>query len=203
MAVAILGGHIETVDAVTEITNPVQISDGTTTVNVDADGGSLATVDHVMYESHVGSLHTLSAINRALADEGTFDMLLWTPTTKVIHADIQVLAGGDANFEVMESVTVTGRGTNVVAYNTNRDRSVCGDTALLVASHTPTGVNFGLVMQSSFLAGGTKSFASGSAHQGLHIVLEANSSYLVRVRNWASATKPAAIHINFAEETPA
>jgi hypothetical protein len=162
--------------------------------------GALVTIPVVHHEVHEGETFIVSFASTAIANNANIAILLRTGNSRYGHLSWYASAGGDAEFELIESPTVTSAGTAMTEFNAKRYST---ETAQITAFHTPT-VAGGTIIIDAIIGGGTGGTSSGGVlRSGAEIILSTNTDYLLRLTNIAGNAQPAGLVVEWYEESTA
>jgi hypothetical protein len=162
--------------------------------------GALVQIGVVHHEVHEGDTFIVSLASTAIANNANIAILLRTGNSRYGHLSWYVSAGGDAEFEFIESPTVTNAGTAMTEFNAKRYST---GTAQITAFHTPT-VAGGTIIIDAIIGGGTGGTSAGGVlRSGAEIILSTNTDYLLRLTNIAGNAQPAGLVIEWYEESTA
>lgn len=175
----------------------VILSDGTTSAGIDSKLGALCVIQAEHHEIHVGESFIASYFWDDVADNGTARMHIVVGADKELHATITVVTEAKGELDLLEGTTWTANGTAVTIYDKNR---TTGNTSNATAYRDGTINAAGTKILESFMPGGTKNFAVGSARSGAQEwIFKKSTDYLVRWQNRGGAVKDCAIIIEFYE----
>lgn len=150
----------------------------------DRDG--LVIMERIHQQIHDGRILVNSYFTGTVTDNTSIDLLI-PIRNSTIHLGIEVIAGGDALFEVYENPTATATGTMNPSYNKNR---YVGDEINNSGIYIlPNISNVGNKIITEFIAGGEKKSTGGSLIMGDEWILNKNKSYLFRLTNKAGSPK--------------
>lgn len=162
-----------------------------------SDLGFLYTLDAINGAIAEGFYFTGGTQNPAVANNGTFDTYILTPADFRVSTFILYEAGGDANLEIYEGITVSANGTPVVPRNNNRNFPDTTNTQLF---SDPTVTDFGTQIWDEFLPGGTGPQSAGNiADRTSRVVLLPSTGYLLRLINTAGTSQPMGSQVSFVE----
>jgi len=137
-----------------------------------------------------------SAKRYTIANNGTLDILLKTPaSSKVIMTKLAVdTSAAPLEMDLREDVIVSANGTAITMYNLNRQSSNAA-SSLLYQSPTVTDTGTPIVEME---LNGDKDFG-GSGARDCGMILDASTSYLIRINNTSGAAATMAIDIRISE----
>lgn len=167
---------------------------------IDTVTGVLITVPYEHHEIHEGNTFTTgyrSPDGSDIADNGIITILIRVPAGIEAHMLFSGAAGGDAEPQLYEGVTVTGAGTALTEFNLKRSSTKASGVTTF---HTPT-ISGGTLLLDSFLPGGT----GGSTFGGVQTSrsewnLKASTDYAARIINRAGTAQPLSIQIEWYEK---
>jgi len=181
----------------------VLLSDGTTTATVDADTGSLKTIDTAHHEVHEGEFFHLGHFFSDVADTASADILIRVGASKNLHINFRAVAGGACDVFLYEGTTVTSNGspnygTAITPYDKNRETA---NTATGNYYYGPTIDAVGTELVRDLLLGSTRpqSIIGGEVRSNSEWILKKGQTYLFRVTNGSGGALDIDIEIEFYE----
>ena len=157
---------------------------------------------------HLKYGYSLSRYAEGVADDAFLYVELKTPTVasgKIVHLKVWRPwgEGGLNSMEVVEAPTFTTGSTSIIANIQNRNRY--GDdvaTAMQLAKSDPTSISVGTVIDGPVLfgGGGAGGGSGGSLSNDQELVLEQNTTYIIRLKNLSGAAKAMGIWLFWYEE---
>ncbi len=181
-------------------------SDETTPIPIFVDeSNSLIIIDHDTNQIHLGKFWNISHYFSAIADSASVEILIKTSSDEELHVGIYIASGGDAKFEMFESPTLAGNGTQITIVNHNRQKVADSPTVstTTTAYHTPThnspqSYGTALVPNGIFIPGGAKSKASGtSGFNDDQWVFAKSTDYLIKMTNISGAAQNISIDTHY------
>lgn len=155
---------------------------------------------------HLKFGYSLAAYAESIADDAFLYVELKTPASgKTIHLKAWRPwgEGGLNSMEVVEAPTLTTGSTSIKANIQNRNRYGADvATTIQSAKSDPTSISAGTVIDGPVLfgGGGAGGGSGGSLSNDQELVLEANTTYLVRLKNLSGAAKAMGIWLFWYEE---
>jgi hypothetical protein len=146
-------------------------------------------IQGIFYAAHI--------FNETLPAGGVLMMLMRTADAPVHFKSITNI-GGDAHFVIGEAPDIITDGTPLTPINCNRVSTNVASTLLFA---NPTRNDNGLLIEGSFLPGGSTGNAVGSTQDsGTLIVGKPNTDYLLCVENLTALPLIANLAVNFYED---
>lgn len=154
-----------------------------------------STIDTVHRSIHKGEFFSGGVYLPDVADQAYVDIRVLTSTLDV-HCVVSGMSGGDSLISFYEGTTFSNIGTAITMSNHNRG-SVKTSGVSVTSSPTVDSLGSG-INGVRYIPGGTKSGSGGGEGGfGAEYVLKANTAYLFRMQNIASASKRMSQMIEF------
>lgn len=163
---------------------------------------ALTVITYEHHEVHDGNMFSLNALNDALADDGTLEIVLTIPEGKVeSHLIYEMENNGAANLLISEDPTGITGGTSKTPLNDNRTSSKASVNSAVV---DPTSItDDGLTLREWIRGLGVGVNKTPGLTRGeRELVLKPGSSYLFRVTNISGGVTEASINLIWYEHTP-
>jgi len=164
---------------------------------IDHVVGAMVFIDSVHSEIHEGHFFECTAYDNSIDNAAAIDLLVVTGSRRC-HIVFQGAVGGNSVAYLYENTTVSDNGAAVTIHNKYRNALMSPSVAVYSG---PTITSVGVLLHSSFLPGGTKSFAGGGqTRTESEWVLKPNANYLARMVNISGGAVPASIALEWYEE---
>lgn len=150
-------------------------------VYVDQFTGAIGSIDQEHLQIHNGNGYTIADRVLILNGGGVLDLLGIVPAATFPHfRQIQVASsGGPFDIDFYEGTTVSANGTEITAYNNNRNSS---NTPDLVTYSGPTVTDDGDLLETVYVPG-TKQTGSLGSEGSNEWLLKPSTNYMIRITN--------------------
>jgi hypothetical protein len=161
----------------------------------DNESGAPVVMSDNHHKIHEGTLLRAGFIWTDTADSVTSEFVIVTGA-KEVHASINVKAEGKIESQLLEGVTATTVGTQVIPRNYNRNKA---DSATASFYHSPTSAT-GTVIGDDFSgAAGRFVQAGGDSRTDEEFELLVNTKYMIRTINYAGTASNIQVTCEFYE----
>jgi len=159
----------------------------------------MVTISHEHHKIHDSELFIAGLYNNNVVNAGVIEILLQTPVSLSPHLYIKLAAAGDAEFRIFEGTTFSAAGTTLDIEDVNRVTKGSPET---LATKLPTITADGNQLDGTeFLPGGSGGNSAGvQGSIGVEqFVLDANTTYLLRLTNISGVASKLNIKLAFYE----
>lgn len=164
-------------------------------LHVDQTSNGLITIATQHRRTHAGLLYTVGAVDQALADSASIDILIRTGPLQVAHMQFFGSVGGNCLGFLYEDPDIDADGVSIPAMNRNRVSQNVAQTT--VFSGPTIGVGGpGTELIPVLIPGGSKTAGSGGSRETFNeFILDFNREYIARITNISGAVQPVSIEI--------
>ena len=163
------------------VTNSVQYgrisNDAVRPVQLDDATHVTTTIEYEHHEIHGGS-HFFICGEVTLGDGGTKDFQITTPNSaKWLHMTFQYESTQEILLQIYEDANVDADGTDVTAYNNNRNSTNTTEVSLLQYDGTVNTAGTAIFSSRSGVAGNVNKARQGFGERSREIILKQNTTY--------------------------